>query len=90
MVAEAPNGFSGSVGKRVIQAYLLGCEFESHQGHMAYLRVGGRVTICEDFIKDGHNYKNESGRVLMITRKMVTVEVGRVTLFVPRNKVVAQ
>jgi hypothetical protein len=57
--------------------------------HMANLRVAGRATICEDFIQDGHNYKNETGRVLLITRKVVTLEIGKKTLFVPRKKVVA-
>ncbi|AZU97201.1 hypothetical protein SEA_EMMA1919_145 [Streptomyces phage Emma1919] len=55
---------------------------------MVYLRVGGRATICENHIINGVNYKNVTGRVLMITRKLVTLEVGRTTLFIPKDKVV--
>jgi hypothetical protein len=79
----------GSVGKRVFQAYLQWCEFESHQGHMAYLRVGAQVTICENFNKKGRNWKNVTGYILMMTRKEVTVQTEYGQIIVPRKKVVA-
>jgi len=57
---------------------------------MAHLRVAGRAMICEDFMHNGQNYKNMSGQVLMITRKIVTLQIGKETLHVPKDKVVAK
>lgn len=67
----------------------MGWEFDSPYVHMAYLRVAGRATVCEDHIEHGRNWKNETGRVLMITSRKVTLEVGKQMIFVPKKKVVA-
>ena len=56
---------------------------------MKYLRVGAQATICEDFNKNGRNWKNVTGYILMITRKTVTLQTEYGQIIVPRNKVVA-
>jgi RNase P/RNase MRP subunit p29 len=56
---------------------------------MAYLRVGAQVTICENFNKNGRNWKNVTGYILMMTRKEVTVQTEYGQIIVPRKKVVA-
>ncbi|WMI33520.1 hypothetical protein SEA_KENREY_147 [Streptomyces phage Kenrey] len=54
------------------------------------LRVGSQVTICEDFRKNGRNWKNVSGFILMKTRNMVTVQTEHGQIIVPRDKVVGK
>ena len=56
---------------------------------MKYLRVGAQATICENFNKNGRNWKNVTGYILMITRKTVTLQTEYGQIIVPRNKVVA-
>ncbi|XAO35317.1 hypothetical protein SEA_FRANCOB_142 [Streptomyces phage Francob] len=56
---------------------------------MAYLRVGGQATVCENFNKNGRNWKNVTGHILMMTRKNVTMQTQYGQVIVPRNKVVA-
>jgi hypothetical protein len=58
---------------------------------MAHLRVGGRAMVVESHIVKGTEYKNKSGRILMITRKLVLIDFGSAgSHHIPKDKVIAQ
>jgi hypothetical protein len=56
---------------------------------MAYLRVAGRATVCESHHECGKEWKNQTGRILMITRKLVVLDMKSCVIHVPKKKVVA-
>lgn len=67
----------------------MGWEFDSPYVHMAYLRVGGMAMVCESHEQYGREWKNKSGRVLMMTKKLVSLDMKDCVIHVPKKKVVA-
>lgn len=67
----------------------MGWEFDSPYVHMAYIRVGGRAQVVESHVVNGTDYKNWTGRILIVARKYVMLDFGsNRTIKVPLDKVI--
>jgi hypothetical protein len=55
---------------------------------MKILREGAMVMVCESHHEYGREWRNKTGHVLSMTRKMVCIHMPDCNIHVPREKVV--